>query len=78
MIPRPAMVTTTDGREAFFPPGDIEGALMFPDAFYIVVSLAEDSPDVRAYRIRGASLDGRSFDEAAAEAIEEEPIEVAP
>lgn len=72
----PARPSPTDVRQAFFPPGDIEGALMFPDAYYIVVSLAEDSPDVRAFRIRAVSLDGRGFDEAAAEAIEEEAIEV--
>ncbi len=77
-VASPARPSPTDVRQAFFPPGDIEGALMFPDAYYIVVSLAEESPDVRAFRIQRVSLDGRTADEAAVEAIEEEPIEVVP
>ena len=37
---------------AFWPPGDINGILMYPDVYYILVSLAEESPSVRAFRIR--------------------------
>lgn len=46
---RPSM---TDVRMAFWPPGDINGILMYPDVYYIVVSLAEEPPSVRAFRIR--------------------------
>jgi proteasome lid subunit RPN8/RPN11 len=46
---RPSM---TDIRMAFFPPGEIEdGLFMYPDAYYILVSLAEEPPRVRAWRI---------------------------
>jgi proteasome lid subunit RPN8/RPN11 len=46
---RPSM---TDIRMAFFPPGEIEtGLFMYPEAFYILVSLAEEPPSVRAWRI---------------------------
>lgn len=46
---RPSM---TDIRQAFFPPGEIEtGLFMYPEAFYILVSLAEEPPSVRAWRV---------------------------
>lgn len=46
---RPSM---TDIRMAFFPPGEIEtGLFMYPEAYYILVSLAEEPPSVRAWRI---------------------------
>jgi len=46
---RPSM---TDIRMAFFPPGELEtGELMYPDTWYILVSLAEEPPSVRAWRI---------------------------
>ncbi|HRC61747.1 MAG TPA: M67 family metallopeptidase [Dehalococcoidia bacterium] len=47
---RPSM---TDIRQAFFPPGEIEtGLFMYPEALYILVSLADDPPpSVRAWRI---------------------------
>jgi proteasome lid subunit RPN8/RPN11 len=77
-VASPARPSPTDVRQAFFPPGEIDGAQMFPDSYYILVSLAEDAPDVRAYRISAVDLDGRTFDEAAQETIEEEPIEVVP
>ena len=42
----------TDIRMAFFPPGELEtGELMYPDTYYILVSLAEEPPPVRAFRI---------------------------
>jgi proteasome lid subunit RPN8/RPN11 len=46
---RPSM---TDIRMAFFPPGELEtGELMYPDSYYILVSLADEPPSVRAWRI---------------------------
>lgn len=46
---RPSM---TDIRMAFFPPGELEtGELMYPDTWYILVSLAEEPPSVRAWHI---------------------------
>jgi proteasome lid subunit RPN8/RPN11 len=46
---RPSM---TDIRMAFFPPGELEtGELMYPDTYYILVSLADEPPPVRAWRI---------------------------
>ena len=42
----------TDVRMAFFPPGELDSDPMYPDAWYILVSLAEEPPPVRAFRIR--------------------------
>lgn len=42
----------TDIRMAFFPPGAIDSEPMYPEAWYILVSLAEEPPPVRAFRIR--------------------------
>ncbi len=59
---RPSM---TDIRMAFFPPGEIEnGQLLYPETYYILVSLAEEPPAVRAFHIRAGGV------------VEEEPIEV--
>lgn len=59
---RPSM---TDIRMAFFPPGEIEdGQLLYPETYYILVSLAEEPPPVRAFHIRAGGV------------VEEEPIEV--
>ena len=44
---------------------------MYPDTFYIVVSLAQEPADVRAFRIHSAATI-----EAAVLAIEEVPLEV--
>jgi len=63
-----AWPSPTDVRMAFWPPGEMDGRPMYPDAYYVLVSLAEQPADVRAFRIRpGASV---------AECIEEEPLEV--
>ena len=60
-----AYPSQTDVRMAFFPPGEVEREPMYPDTFYIVISMADESaPDVRAYRIRQGGT------------VEEEPIEV--
>lgn len=47
-----ARPSPTDVRMAFFPPGAVEQEPMFPSTFYILVSLAQEPPDVRAYHIR--------------------------
>lgn len=59
-----AYPSPTDVRQAFFPPGDLDRDPMYPGTFYILVSLVEDSPEVRAFYIRSGGE------------IEEEPIEV--
>ena len=37
---------------AFFPPGELDQEPSYPDTYYVLVSLAEDPPPVRAFRIR--------------------------
>ena len=60
-----AYPSPTDVRMAFFPPGEMDREPMYPDTYYIVISMADESaPDVRAYRIRQGGT------------VEEEPIEV--
>ena len=60
-----AYPSPTDVRLAFFPPGEVELEPMYPETYYILVSLAEpETPDVRAYFIRQGG------------AIDEEPVEV--
>ena len=59
-----ARPSPTDVRMAFFPPGEINQPPMFPDTYYILVSLEHEEADVRAFHIRQGGL------------IEEEPIEV--
>lgn len=63
-VASPARPSPTDVRMAFFPPGEVEQEPMFPETYYILVSLAQEPPDVRAYHIRRGGV------------IEEEPIEV--
>ena len=63
-VASPARPSPTDVRMAFFPPGEVQQPPMFPDTFYILVSLAQEPPDVRAYHIRTGGV------------IEEAPIEV--
>jgi proteasome lid subunit RPN8/RPN11 len=49
-----ARPSQTDVNMAFWPPGDTTGMQMYPETLYIVVSLAEDTPEdrvVRAFRI---------------------------
>ena len=59
-----AYPSPTDVRQAFFPPGEIERDPMYPDTYYILVSLKYEPPQVRAFHIRKGGE------------IEEEPIEV--
>lgn len=59
-----AYPSPTDVRMAFFPPGEVEQSPMFPDTYYILVSLEHEEPSVRAFHIRQGGH------------IEEEPIEV--
>lgn len=64
-VASPAYPSPTDVRMAFFPPGEVELEPMFPDTYYILISMADESaPDVRAYHIRQGGT------------VEEEPIEV--
>ncbi|MBG93144.1 MAG: hypothetical protein CL792_04100 [Chloroflexi bacterium] len=51
-----AYPSQTDIRQAFFPPGELDRQPMFPDCYYILVSLAHDPPEVRAFRIRQGGL----------------------
>ena len=66
-----AKPSPTDVRNAFFPPGEVTQPPMFPATFYILVSLAEEPPSVRAWRAHSAA-----DVDAAIAALEEEPIEV--
>jgi proteasome lid subunit RPN8/RPN11 len=59
-----AYPSPTDVRQAFFPPGELDREPMYPDTYYILVSLAYDPPHVRVYHIRTGGQ------------IEEESIEV--
>ena len=63
-VASPAFPSPTDVRMAFFPPGEIDEEPAYPDTYYVLVSLAEEPPPVRAYLIRSSGL------------IEEEPVEV--
>ena len=63
-VASPARPSPTDVRMAFFPPGETEQPPMFPQTYYILVSLQHEEADVRAYHIRQGGV------------IEEEPIEV--
>jgi len=51
-----AYPSPTDIRQAFFPPGQFDREPMFPGCFYILVSLAQDPPEVRAFKIRQGGL----------------------
>ena len=51
-VASPAYPSPTDVRMAFFPPGVTSNPPMFPDTYYILVSLAEDIAEVRAFFIR--------------------------
>lgn len=63
-VASPARPSPTDVRMAFFPPGEVEREPMFPDTMYILVSLALEPPDVRAFWIRQGGE------------VAEEPIEI--
>ena len=63
-VASPAYPSQTDVRMAFFPPGEFQYEPAYPDTYYILVSLAEDPPPVRAFKIRTGPE------------IDEEPIEV--
>ena len=59
-----ARPSPTDVRMAFFPPGEIDREPMYPETYYIVVSLAEEPPVVRAFFVRQGGT------------VDEEPVEV--
>ncbi len=63
-VASPARPSPTDVRMAFFPPGEVEREPMFPETTYILVSLASEPPDVRAFWIRQGGE------------VVEEPIEI--
>ncbi len=47
----------TDVRMAFFPPGAVDSEPMYPGSWYLLVSLAEEPPPVRAFHIlRGGDV----------------------
>ena len=60
-----ARPSPTDVRQAFWPPGETDAEPMYPETYYIVVSLAEEPPIVRAFMIRRGGV------------VEEEPLELA-
>lgn len=51
-VASPAYPSPTDVRMAFFPPGETNNPPMFPTTYYVLVSLANDVPEVRAFFIR--------------------------
>ena len=51
-VASPAYPSPTDVRMAFFPPGETNNPPMFPTTYYILVSLANGNPEVRAFFIR--------------------------
>ncbi|MEX2229296.1 MAG: M67 family metallopeptidase [Dehalococcoidia bacterium] len=59
-----ARPSPTDVRMAFFPPGEFGREPMFPDTYYIVISLASEPPSVRAFHVRTGGV------------VEEEPIAI--
>ena len=59
-----AYPSPTDVRMAFFPPGEVDQEPAYPETMYILVSLASEPPDVRAFWIRRGGE------------IVEEPIEI--
>ena len=63
-VASPAHPSPTDVRMAFFPPGEVEHEPAYPETMYILVSLASEPPDVRAFWIRRGGE------------IVEEPIEI--
>jgi len=50
-VASPAYPSPTDVRMAFFPPGETNNPPMFPNTYYILVSLANNVPEVRAFFI---------------------------
>lgn len=59
-----ARPSPTDVRMAFFPPGETANEPAYPGTYYILVSLAEEPPSVRAFQIRTGGV------------VDEEPIEI--
>jgi proteasome lid subunit RPN8/RPN11 len=59
-----ARPSPTDVRMAFFPPGELDREPMYPETYYVLVSLAHEPADVRAFFIRQGG------------GIDEEPVEI--
>ena len=59
-----ARPSPTDERQAFFPPGEFDREPAYPQTLYILVSLVEEPPSVRAWRVEKGPV------------VTEEPIEV--
>ena len=58
-----ARPSPTDVRMAFFPPGELDADPAYPGTLYILVSLAEESPTVRAFQIlRGGVVEEESIE----------------
>ena len=60
-----AYPSPTDVRMAFFPPGETDNEPMFPETYYVLVSLENNKPDVRAFHIK-------KYGEISEESIESE------
>ena len=50
-VASPAYPSPTDVRMAFFPPGELDREPAYPETYYVLVSLAEEPPPVRAFHI---------------------------
>lgn len=50
-VASPAYPSQTDVRMAFFPPGELDQVPAYPDTYYVLISLAEDPPPIRAFHI---------------------------
>jgi len=58
-----AYPSPTDVRQAFFPPGEVDRDPMYPDTYYILISLKYDPPHVRAFHIRtGGTIEEEQID----------------
>ena len=64
-----ARPSPTDVNMAFWPPGETTGTQMYPETLYVVVSLAEDEPSVRAFHIVPGAAYEDCLEEVAFEVI---------
>jgi proteasome lid subunit RPN8/RPN11 len=58
-----AYPSPTDVRMAFWPPGELSNDPMYPETYYILVSLKYDPPAVRAFHIgKGGAIEEEAID----------------
>ncbi len=55
-VASPAYPSQTDVRMAFFPPGETDREPAYPGTIYLLVSLAEEPPPLRAYYIHSGGV----------------------